>query len=107
VSQKDARGLVQLLQADAAAQVIDVDIQASDIIARSHRTICYKNGTVYEGFVDVKTGLADGEGRVTWGASAGRSNRKTYTGQFTARRTAKCRWVFSIFLSGKWFNKNS
>ena len=22
-------------------------------------------------------------------------------------RSAKCRWVFSIFLSGKWFNKNS
>ena len=37
--QKDARGLVQLLQADAAAPVFDVDIQASDIIVRSYRTI--------------------------------------------------------------------
>ena len=46
---------------DAAAPVFDVDIQASDIIVRSHRTICYENGTVYKGFVDVTTGLADGD----------------------------------------------
>jgi hypothetical protein len=44
---------------------------------------------MYEGFVDVATGLADGEGSVTWGASAGRSSRRTYTGQFTAGRTAE------------------
>ena len=80
-----------IARGDAAATVFDVDIQASDIIVRSHRTICYENGTVYEGFVDVTKGLADGEGRVTWGASAGRSNRKTYTGQFTAGRTAVAR----------------
>ncbi len=35
------------------------------------------------------TGLADGEGSVTWGASAGRSSRRSYTGQFTAGRTAE------------------
>jgi lipoprotein-anchoring transpeptidase ErfK/SrfK len=84
VTRTTERGL-----ADAAAPVYDIDICASDIIVRSHRTICYENGTVYEGFVEVTKGLADGEGRVTWGASAGRSNRKTYTGQFTAGRKAE------------------
>ncbi len=54
-----------------------------------HRKITYENGTVYEGFVDVSTGLANGEGSVTWGASAGRSSRRAYTGQFTAGRTAE------------------
>jgi len=43
------------------APVFDVDIQASDIIVRSHRKICYENGMVYKGFVDVTTGLADCE----------------------------------------------
>lgn len=43
------------------APVFDVDIQASDIIVRSHRTICFENGTVYKGFVDVTTGMADGD----------------------------------------------
>ena len=52
VTRTTERGL-----ADAAAPVFDVDIQASDIIVRSHRTICYENGTVYEGFVDVTKGL--------------------------------------------------
>ena len=58
--------------------------------------LTYDNGTVYEGFVNVATGLADGEGSVTWGPKAGRSSRKTYTGQFTAGRTAervKFKWT--------------
>jgi hypothetical protein len=97
LSQRDARGLVQLLQADATASTLfDIDIQASDIIVRSHRTISYENGTVYEGFVNVATGLADGEGSVTWGPSAGRSSRRAYSGQFTAGRTAervKFKWT--------------
>ena len=39
VTRTTERGL-----ADAAAPVFDVDIQASDIIVRSHRKICYENG---------------------------------------------------------------
>ncbi len=56
----------------------------------------YDNGTVYEGFVNVAMGLADGEGSVTWGRTAGRSSRKSCTGHFTAGRTAervKIKWT--------------
>ncbi len=49
----------------------------------------YDNGTVYEGFVNVATGLADGEGSVAWGPTAGRSSRRSYTGLFAAGRTAE------------------
>ena len=51
--QRDARGLVQLLQADATAPpLFDIDIQASDIILRSHRTITYDNGTRVNSQID-------------------------------------------------------
>ena len=66
----------------------DVDV-GDDIIVRCHRKIVYPNGTIYSGFVDTATGLPDGEGSVTWGASAGRSSRKSYTGRFAAGLTAE------------------
>lgn len=111
------------MQANAAAPAFDVNMQADNLIVsqslrqllysalsfsciihsntlhtqvRRHRKVTYDNGTVYEGFVNVATGLADGEGSVTWGPTAGRSSRKTYTGQFTAGRTAervKFKWT--------------
>ena len=88
LSHKDARGLCKLLQ-DGHGPAFDFNIQENEIILRCHRKVSYENGTVYEGFVDVATGLADGEGSVTWGPSAGRSSRRAYSGQFTAGRTAE------------------
>ena len=115
LSQKDVRALCELMQADAAAPAFDVNIQAGDLIVsqslrqllysalsfsciihsntlhtqvRRFRKIRYDNGTAYEGFVDETTGLPDGDGTVTWGASAGRSRGKSYTGRFAAGLTA-------------------
>ena len=59
------------------------------IVVRTRRSIIWDNGTVFEGFVDASTGKPDGEGTVTWGANAGRSKRKYYSGLFTAGFTAE------------------
>jgi hypothetical protein len=67
---KDTAQLCELLEGPGDSQAYDVDV-GNDIIVRCHRKIVYPNGTVYIGFVDTATGLPDGEGSVTWGASAG------------------------------------
>jgi DNA-directed RNA polymerase subunit RPC12/RpoP len=85
---KDTAQLCELLEGTGDLQAYDVDV-GNDIIVRCHRKIVYPNGTVYTGFVDTATGLADGEGTVTWGASAGRCSRKCYTGQFSAGLTTE------------------
>ena len=84
---KDAAQLCELLEGPGDSQAYDVDV-GNDIIVRCHRKIVYPNGTVYIGFVDTATGLPDGEGSVTWGASAGRFSCKCYTGQFSAAASA-------------------
>ncbi len=45
--------------------VYDVDVSGNDIVVRCFRKIQYENGTMYESFVDMSTGLADGQGCVT------------------------------------------
>lgn len=86
---QDTAQLCELVGGAGDLQALyDVDI-GKDVIVRCHRKIVYPNGTVYIGFVDTATGLPDGEGSVTWGASAGRSSRKCYTGQFSAGLTTE------------------
>ena len=86
---RDTAQLCELVGGPGDPQALyDVDV-GGDIIVRCHRKIVYPNGTIYSGFVDTATGLPDGEGSVTWGASAGRSSRKSYTGRFAAGLTAE------------------
>ena len=75
---KDAAQLCELLEGPGDSQAYDVDV-GNDIIVRCHRKIVYPNGTVYIGFVDTATGLPDGEGSVTWGASI----LTDYTGRYS------------------------
>ncbi len=91
VSHKDTQRLCELLGASdgPGATDYDVDVSGNDIVVRCFRKIQYENGTMYEGFVDMSTGLADGQGCVTWSANAGRSSRKSYTGLFSAGLTAE------------------
>ncbi len=86
---RDSAQLCELVGGPGDQQALyDVDV-GDDIIVRCHRKIVYPNGTIYSGFVDTATGLPDGEGSVTWGASAGRASRKSYTGRFAAGLTAE------------------
>jgi hypothetical protein len=99
VAQKDVRRMCELLgeSKQPSQPAFNVDVSRG-IILRAQRKIQYENGTVYTGFVDVATGLPDGEGCVTWGAAAGRSSRKSYTGIFSAGLTEE-RLMF------KWIEK--
>ena len=88
LGQKNTRLLVDLFAGTADLPVFDIDVSRDKLVLRRFRKIRYDNGTAYEGFVDETTGLPDGDGTVTWGASAGRSRGKSYTGRFAAGLTA-------------------
>ncbi len=67
MSHKDTQRLCELLGASdgPGATDYDVDVSGNDIVVRCFRKIQYENGTMYESFVDMSTGLADGKGCVT------------------------------------------
>ena len=87
LTQKSTRLLVNLFSGTADLPMFDIDV-SDKLVLRRFRKIRYDNGTAYDGFVDETTGLPDGDGTVTWGASAGRSRGKSYTGRFAAGLTA-------------------
>ena len=66
-----------------------MDLRDGDLVVRSRRSATFPNGSVYEGFVDTRTGLADGAGCVKWGPGAGLSSGRSYNGLFSAGFTAE------------------
>ena len=90
LTRADSLRLCELLQPEKkAGPEHEIGLKGDKIVVRTLRSISWDNGTVFEGFVDAATGKPDGEGTVTWGATAGRSKRKSYSGLFTAGFTAE------------------